>query len=49
MAADVEDDGEPFDEKTRRLVATLEEQFAEGHRLEQEMRRNLGRLTYGPR
>ena len=29
-AADVEDDGEPFDEKMKRLTAELAEQFAEG-------------------
>ena len=29
-AADVEDDGEPFDEKMKRLAATLREQQAEG-------------------
>jgi hypothetical protein len=40
-AEEVEDDGEPFDEKMKRLVATLEEQFAEGARLEKEIRKNL--------
>lgn len=33
-AADVEDDAEPFEEKMQRLVATLEEQFAESARLQ---------------
>jgi type I restriction enzyme M protein len=46
-AEEVEDDGEPFDEKMRRLVATLEEQFAEGARLEKEIRKNLRGLGYG--
>jgi type I restriction enzyme M protein len=46
-AEEVEDDGEPFDEKMKRLVATLEQQFAEGSRLEQEIRRNLRGLGYG--
>ena len=46
-AEEVEDDGEPFEEKMRRLVATLEEQFAEGARLEKEIRRNLKGLGYG--
>jgi type I restriction enzyme S subunit len=36
-AEEVEDDGEPFEEKMKRLVATLEEQFAEGARLEKEI------------
>lgn len=46
-AEEVEDDGEPFDEKMKRLVATLEEQFAEGARLETEIRKNLRGLGYG--
>ena len=46
-AEEVEDDGEPFDEKMKRLVATLEEQFAEGARLEREIRKNLRGLGYG--
>ncbi len=45
-AEDVEDDGEPFEEKMTRLVATLEEQFAEGARLETVIRKNLGDLGY---
>src|SRR5690606_3075152 len=43
----VEDDDEPFDEKMKRLVAQLEEQFAESARLEREIRKNLRRLGYG--
>jgi hypothetical protein len=31
----------------KRLVAKLEEQFAEGARLEKEIRKNLGGLGYG--
>lgn len=46
-AEEVEDDGEPFDEKMNRLVATLEEQFAECARLEREIRNNLRGLGYG--
>jgi type I restriction enzyme M protein len=46
-AEEVEDDGEPFEEKMKRLVATLEGQFAEGARLEQEIRKNLRGLGYG--
>jgi type I restriction enzyme M protein len=44
--ADVEDDGEPFEEKMVRLTATLQEQFAESARLEQIIRDNLARLGY---
>ena len=46
-AEDVEDDGEPFEEKMARLVATLEEQFAESARLEAAIRENLRGLGYG--
>ena len=42
-----EDDGEPFEEKMRRLVATLNEQFAESEKLETQIRRNLKELGYG--
>ena len=43
-AAEVEDDGEPFEQKMKRLTKTLEEQFAEGADLEQLIRANLRRL-----
>lgn len=43
-AADVEDDGEPFEEKMARLTATLQEQFAESARLESIIQENLRRL-----
>ena len=46
-AADAEDDGEPFEEKIKRLTAELAEQFAEGRRLEEEIGANLGHLGYG--
>jgi type I restriction enzyme M protein len=46
-AEEVEDDGEPFDAKMQRLVATLDAQFAEGARLEKEIRANLRGLGYG--
>ena len=42
-----EDGGEPFDEKVRRLTATLEDQFAESERLEAAIRRNLQELGLG--
>jgi type I restriction enzyme M protein len=40
-AAEVEDDDEPFEEKMERLMAQLEEQFAESTRLEAAIRQNL--------
>jgi type I restriction enzyme M protein len=40
------DDGEPFEIKMKRLVATLEEQCAEGARLDEEIRRNLRALGF---
>jgi type I restriction enzyme M protein len=46
-AEEVEDDGEPFDEKMKRLVAQLEAQFVEGARLEGEIRKNLQALGFG--
>jgi len=46
-AEEVEDDGEPFDEKMKRLTAQLNEQFAESDRLEHSIRENLKKLGYG--
>ncbi len=43
-AEDVEDDGEPFDEKMKRLTMKLDEQFQESAHLEQAIRANLRRL-----
>lgn len=45
-AAEVEDDGEPFEQKMKRLTGTLEEQFAESTRLEKAIRRNLAVLNF---
>jgi type I restriction enzyme M protein len=45
-AEEVEDDGEPFEEKMPRLVAELEAQFAESARLEKAIRANLRGLGY---
>jgi len=42
-----EDDGEPFDEKMKRLVATLREQQAEAARLDAAIAENLRELGYG--
>lgn len=41
-----EDDGEPFEEKMRRLVKQLREQRAEAQRLDEEIARNLKELRY---
>jgi len=43
-AADVEDDGEPLDEKIERLTTELFAQFDESARLEQVVREQLGRV-----
>src|SRR5205807_10465672 len=43
-AEDVEDDGEPFEEKMDRLKAKLEEEFKESAKLEQQIRSNLDAL-----
>jgi type I restriction-modification system DNA methylase subunit len=42
-----EDDGEPFDEKMRRLVAALREQQAEAAKLDAAIAANLEELGYG--
>ncbi len=42
----VEDDGEPFEEKMRRLVAQLREQQAEAAKLDAAIARNLKELGY---
>ncbi len=46
-AEEVEDDGEPFEEKMPRLVAELEGQFAESAKLEKAIRANLKGIGYG--
>jgi type I restriction enzyme M protein len=43
---EVEDDGEPFDEKMKRLISQLEEQFALSARLEKQILKNLRGLGY---
>ncbi|KYF49132.1 hypothetical protein BE08_43080 [Sorangium cellulosum] len=45
-AEEAEDNGEPFEEKMKRLTAALAEQFAEGAGLEKEIRENLRGLGY---
>ena len=47
-AEEVEDDGEPFEEKMPRLVAELHAHFAESDKLEAAIRTNLKGLGYAP-
>jgi type I restriction enzyme M protein len=46
-AEEVEDDGDPFEEKMPRLVAELNAQFEESGKLEKVIRANLRGLGYG--
>ncbi|MGH9806528.1 MAG: SAM-dependent DNA methyltransferase, partial [Terriglobia bacterium] len=46
-AAAQEDDGEPFDDKMRRLTAQLREQQAEAATLDAAIAANLGELGFG--
>jgi type I restriction enzyme M protein len=46
-AEEVLDDGEPFDDKMKRLVAELHGQFAESAKLEKAIKANLKGLGYG--
>ncbi len=41
------DDGEPFDEKMKRLTAELGDLFAQSHTLEDEIKKNLEAIGYG--
>ena len=43
---DVEDDGEPFEEKMARLTKELDGLFEESHRLEREIKERLGAIGY---
>jgi type I restriction enzyme M protein len=43
---EVEDDGEPFDEKMTRLTGDLAEMFAKSHKLEEEIKQRLGAIGY---
>ena len=45
-AEEIEDDGDPFEEKMPRLVAELESQFAESAKLEAAIRANLKGIGY---
>ncbi len=44
--AEQEDDGEPFDEKMKRLTTELSDLFAESHRLEEEIKKQLGSIGF---
>jgi len=46
-AEEIEDDGEPFEEKMARLTTKLEEQFRESTKLEAAIRSNLKELGFG--
>ena len=46
-AEEVEDDGEPFDEKMTRLAATLRQQIADAVKLDAAIAANLKELGYG--
>ena len=41
-----EDDGEPFEEKMKRLTSELSDMFAKSHELENEIRKKLGAIGY---
>lgn len=45
--ADEEDDGEPFDEKMKRLTGELSKCFEESNRLQEEIKKNLEAIGYG--
>ena len=47
VAEEVEDDGEPFEEKVKRLAATLRDQTAEASKLDAAIAANLKELGYG--
>ena len=46
-APEEEDDGEPFDEKMKRLTSLLKEQQEEGSRLDKQIAENLKNIGYG--
>ena len=43
---EIEDDGEPFEDKMERLTSELSEQFAKSRKLEDEIRSNLKGIGY---
>jgi len=46
-AAEVEDDGEPFEEKMQRLSAELQAQFTESDQIQAQIKTNIEGLGYG--
>ena len=42
----VEDDGEPFEDKMKRLTAQLMEQMKEGEKLDEQIKENLQKLGF---
>ena len=46
-AAEIEDDGIPFEEKMGRLTGALYEQMGKSEQLDGVIRKNLGALGYG--
>jgi type I restriction enzyme M protein len=45
-SADIEDDGEAFEDKMMRLTGLLKQQQEEGAKLDQQIAENLRRLGY---
>ena len=45
-AKEAEDDGEPFEQKMKRLPVKLEEQFAESAKLDKAIRNHLAALNF---
>ena len=45
--AEQEDDGEPFEEKMKRLTSELSILFTESHRLEDEIKKQLDSIGFG--
>ena len=44
--AEQEDDGEPFEDKMKRLTSELSGLFVQSHRLEDEIRKQLGSIGF---
>ena len=45
--AEEEDDGEPFEDKMKRLTSELKKQFEESKKLDEEIKKNLKEIGYG--
>ena len=43
---ELEDDGEPFEDKMKRLTSELSDMFAKSNELQNEIRKNLGAIGY---